>query len=392
MEDTNSEHWDASNAIEWLLKEGRFLPSLAEMNQALGDRLLTSGAPLQRLRLSMRTLHPLMAAYSAIWTRGETEPQSTSAPHGLEQRPAFVGSPMEYIGKTGNSFRKNLTNKLSDDDHHVLHEFKASGATDYLAIPLQFQANLGGSLTTLTDTPSGFNNNDIEQLNRIATVLAPITELVNSQNTARAMANTCLGARSGSRVLDGQITRGHIETIQAATMICDLRGWTRMSNHLTPEQSLMMVNGFFDLIAEAVEANHGEILKFLGDGVLAVFPVTDETGSPEVSCSNALLSANQMFEKAATDPELKTVKFGIGLHFGDVLYGNVGSNSRLDFTVLGSTVNMTARIESMCADLGERLLYTHEFADHIKDRSRLILRTELKGFDGEYDIMAQEIS
>ncbi len=385
----SSPSWDSADTIEWLLTDGRFLPTLADMTQALGDRLHAEGVPLQRIRLSMRMLHPLMVAYSAIWSRGQTEPETTQAPHGLEQRSSYIGSPMAEIRDTGKPFRKRLTETLDENDHHVLHEFKEAGSTDYFGIPLHFQAGLGGSLTVLTDIEGGFSDHDLEHLSRIATVLAPITELANSQQTAHAITDTYLGARSGSRVLNGEITRGDIDTVQAAMMICDIRNWTRVSNDLSPKQSLTIVNAFFDLVAEAVDTHGGEILKFVGDGVLAIFPVVDGNQSAEKASTNALFAARQTFEQSARNTDLAELNFGIGLHFGDVLYGNVGSQTRLDFTVLGPTVNMTSRIEGLCSRLNEPLLYSREFANLIQQRSRLVSRSELKGFDGEFDVMTQ---
>ena len=385
MAPNTDREWDVRPIIDWLLKDGRKLPGLEDIIFELGERLEIAQAPIERLRLSMRTLHPLNTAYSAIWERGVNKAQALQAPHGMENRPGYVGSPLEIIGRTLKPYRRNLSAGLSDEDHSVLHEFKERGSTDYYGVPLSFRHNLGGILAVLSDAEGGFTELDIQQIDQLSAALAPIGELFNALNTAESVADSYLGTRSGKLVLQGQITRGHVEPIRAATLISDIRNWTGLSNQLPPDQALDVVNGYFELLSEAIESKGGEILKFIGDGILAVFPVTEEH-SEQLACRNALAASKLSLENSASVDVLKDIEFGIGLDVGFVLYGNIGSQTRLDFTVLGPTVNRTARIEGCCSQLGEKLLFSQEFANQLDVPVKSLGRHDFKGFEGEYEV------
>ena len=179
--------WQADPVLDWLLKEGRFLPGLDGIVQGLGDKLLGAGAPLWRLRVSMRTLHPLVTAITAIWEREQGETTQRVSTHGLERRTEYIGSPSEIIKRSGRPFRKKLTTDLSVDDHAVLHQLKERGATDYLGLPPALSNLLSAHFIVTTDTPSGFTDSDIANFEHIAAVLAPIVETINANRTALAV-------------------------------------------------------------------------------------------------------------------------------------------------------------------------------------------------------------
>ncbi len=384
--------WKSGPVIDWLLEEGRLLPDIGDTLTQLGKRLLAAGVEVERLRLSMRTLHPLITAFSAIWEREASEVRQLRAAHGLETRTGYIGSPLEIIGKTGQPFRKKLDETLTADDHSVLHEFRDQGMTDYFGVPLHYAGNLGGILAVTTMTKGGFSDYDIKHLRRVANALAPVGEVTNARMISKAIADSYLGERSGGMVLEGKITRGHIEKIDAAIMVSDIRNWTGLSNTLPAEASLALVNAYFELIANCVSEQGGEILKFIGDGVLAIFPVDGENTTAQQACENALKASQKAFETYGQVPELTEIGFGIGLHFGEVLYGNVGAATRLDFTVLGKAVNQTARLEGMCKTLDNPLLFSREFADLIENETTILSRTTLKGFEEETEILTAKTS
>ena len=215
-----------------------------------------------------------------------------------------------------------------------------------------------GILIFVTDFSDGFNDADIMHFSKIAAILAPITESYRPRQIALAVAEPYLGPRTGRKVLDGQITRGHIENISAAIFMSDIRDWTGLSNRLPADEAIALANRYFELIAESVETNSGEILKFIGDGVLAIFPADDENCSAQEACNNAFIAAKKALQIAAHSKPSLGLDFGIGLHFGEVLYGNIGSKSRIDFTVSGKAVNTTARIESLCSKFERPLLFS----------------------------------
>lgn len=379
-----SSGWQSGPIIKWLLAEGRLLADVDETVRQLGEKLLASGAPLWRLRLSMRTLHPLIAAVSYVWERDASATTHIETSHGLEGRSGYVGSPLEIIGRTEAAFRKRLADKLTASDHSVLHDLKARGATDYFGLPLKYSNGAMASLVFTTDVTGCFTDPDIEKFSEIASVLAPIAEVFSTRRISLAVAEAYLGPRTGRRVLDGQITRGHVDSINAAIMVSDVRDWTGLSNRLNAEDALALANQYFEIIAQAVDANGGEILKFIGDGVLAIFPSEEQSASSGRACRNALSAARQALQSLDRHADLR---FGIGLHYGEVLYGNIGSTTRLDFTVLGQAVNATARIEGFCSRLEVPLLFSREFANQTGETGSVVANETLKGYAGKFEIL-----
>ena len=385
MPDTSNETarrvWDPDPISEWLLDEGRFLANVDDLVSQFGDRLLSAGAPVWRVRLSMRTLHPLVTAVSSVWERGSETTLSLQSPHGMEGRSGYYGSPLEIIVRTGKAYRKRLEDGLDDTEHNVLHELRSRGGTDYFGLPMRFSRGASALAVFNTDTPGGFSDKDIDGFTEIAKILAPIIEVFNSRSVSLAVAEAYLGARTGQRVLEGQITRGDIEKIDAAILVSDIRDWTGLNNRVAAETALALANRYFEIIAEAVEAHGGEVLKFIGDGVLAVFPTEDGALDTDTVCGRALASTRQALEAARTaDPPLD-LRFGFGLHFGEVLYGNIGSKTRIDFTVLGQAVNIAARIEGLCSTLDRPVLFSEEFAGRLTEATTPVAEETLKGND-----------
>ena len=378
--------WRSGPIIQWLLDEGRLTDDVDEAVEQLGQRMLSAGAPLWRLRLSMRTLHPLIAAFSSVWERDAGDAERIETPHGLEGRSGYIGSPLEIIGRTGVAFRKRLSDTLTAADHTVLHELKARGATDYFGLPLLYSSGTTASLVFTTDAAEGFSDHDIERFTEIASVMAPVAEVFSTRRIALAVAEAYLGPRTGRRVLDGQITRGDIEKINAAILVSDIRDWSGLSNRLPAEEALALANSYFEIVAQAVEENGGEILKLIGDGVLAIFPSDEGSMSAEAACRSALAAARQSLLTAQTDSNASSLRFGTGLHFGEVLYGNIGSTTRIDFTVLGRAVNIAARIEGLCGRLGEPILFSEAFAERLAQPTAAVAHETLKGQDGTFRI------
>ncbi len=371
--------WEAEPVIDWLMEDGRFSSDLDELVAELGKRLVTAGAPISRVRLSMRTLHPLITGVTSVWERDRATVQWIETPHGLEGRAGYKGSPFEIILRTLSPFRKRLSDGLSAADHNVLHELRARGATDYFGVPMRLADGLSPILVLVTDAPEGFSDRDIEGFTNIAAFLAPIAEVFRLRRLSLAVAEAYLGRRTGHRVLEGQITRGHVEKINAAILISDIRDWTGLNDRLPAETAVDLANRCFDVLANAVEANGGEILKFVGDGLLAIFPISDGDHGAGTVCEQALAAARAALGAVEqSDPPIGA-RFGIGLNFGEVLYGNIGSATRLDFTVMGQAVNIAARIEGLCDATGRPLLFSQQFADHLPEPAIPVTEALLKG-------------
>ncbi len=379
-----STNWPLDPTLDWLLDEGRLLTSIDALAGGLGGRLLETGAPIARMRLSVRILHPLIAAMSAIWQRDGTVAEAVRDVQGFQQDAAYVGSPLAHIAETGKPFRRRLAAGLGPDDHAVLHEIAAMGATDYLALPMRFSSGLRGSLTVATDRREGFSDTDIGKFGQLTRVLTPIVEARVSFRLAETLADTYIGPRSGRRVLAGRIYRGDVETIRAAIWFSDIRGWSRIANERPADEAIAIANAYFDRVDAAVRAHNGEVLKLIGDAALAIFPVGDGEDGERAACCAAIEAARAALAPVETAPRAKLpaefppdsdeerpppaplptypYEFGIGLHLGDVIYGNVGSETRLDFTVMGRAVNFAARIETLTRGLGVPVVLSAELA------------------------------
>lgn len=373
---------------EWLLHEGRLLADADELTRQLGQRIHDSGVPLWRLRLSMRTIHPLLTATTSVWEQGDAIIKPVEVEHGIETRSAYIGSPVELISQTRKSFRIPLSAELSDSDHNVLHDLKSRGGTDYYGVPLLFTDGSVAVLIFTSNLAGGFRKSDISKFQQISLVLAPIAEVFYTKRISLAVAQAYLGARTGQRVLNGHITRGHLDKINAAILISDIRDWTGLNLRTSNAMALSLANRYFEVIATAVESNGGEILKFIGDGVLAVFPLEEHATDSGTVCDRALAAANQAMQQARESEPSLELDFGIGMHFGEVLYGNIGSRTRIDFTVMGQAVNIAARIESLCSKFNRSILFSKDFADHLSEPATLISEEFLKGYDMKFKVMS----
>ena len=355
------------------------MPNLEAVTYAVADKLTEVGLPLWRFRLAMRTTHPLVTAISTIWER-ETGPQEVFvSPHGLEQRSAFAGSPMQQITATRAPLHRDLST-LTPEDHIAFHELHERGATDYFGIPLVYGDHMSGIMISVTDAPGGFSQHDREGLLAISLIVSPLVEVRRLAILSKAVATAYLGPLTGQRVLGGEITRGHVDHLDAAILVSDLRGWTRLNTDRPVEETVAIANSYFEILDTAVRDHDGEILKFMGDGVLAVFPVASD---PSDAAQNALKAAQQALSQQTPD-----IQFGIGLHIGNVLYGNTGSERRLDFTVMGAAVNLAARIEALCSQAGHALLMSSDVAEMVTETPKTIGTFDLKGLSGQTEVFA----
>ncbi|MCA8966151.1 MAG: adenylate/guanylate cyclase domain-containing protein [Planctomycetes bacterium] len=361
--------WTLRPVLAWLAGEGRRAADLSQLLAGLGERLAAAGAPVWRLRVSLRTLHPQVAAFSSVWLRG----RGASAARVLREvtvSDAFIGSPIAHVIGNGTPFRRDLRDLVEGSDHQALHDVRAEGGTDYLALPAQWRDGIGAVFIVVSDAQGGFDATDLVKLTALVECASPVLEVLALRHVARSLLDTYLGPRTGERVLRGQVRRGDGETIEAALWFSDLRDFTPLTESLPPERLLDTLNVYFELVAAAVTARGGEILRFIGDAMLIVFPTTPGDDG-RAACHAAMDAAEDAFaalaaqnhrRRRAGEPQLR---FGVGLHFGTVVYGNVGAPDRLDFTVMGTAVNRTARLESLTKTLGRPVLVSAEFGQRI---------------------------
>src|SRR5581483_2014685 len=246
----------------------------------------------------------------------------------------------------------------------VYDDMRAKGLTDYVAWPLYHTLGKQHMVTFATDRPGGFNADDIAGLLKLLPALALVSEIRIKNRLARTLLETYVGAHAGEMILAGATRRGSGTTVRAAIMICDLREFTRISDNWPRDDVIDLLNDYFDAMSEPIARHGGEILKFIGDGLLAIFPLDQPS-----ACANLLKAVSEARKAMAALNERNKgtgrapMNYGIGVHVGDVMYGNIGSSSRLDFTVIGPAVNMASRLEALTKQLGKTVLLSRAFAD-----------------------------
>lgn len=388
------EGWSVVPAVQWLFSLGKHQKNAGAALEGVCARLVEAGAPIFRVRLNSRTLHPRLVAMSYVWQQGRAL-RTFQVAHEITLTDAFVGSPIAHIYETGESIRRRIEDVVEGVDHGTFLELRDAGGTDYLALPTYYGTVVGGAMTFASDHPDGFCDDDLVKLHAVVDFMAPVLDAYSMRHVARSLLDTYVGPRTGDRVLNGQIQRGDAEEIDAAMWFSDLRDFTPLSESLELPVLIGMLNQYFELVAAAVTARDGEILRFIGDAMLIVFPL--ENGrTPATACRAALDSAEDAFASLATLNHRRqrnaepAIRFGVGLHFGTVIYGNVGAPDRLDFTVMGAAVNRTARLESLTKTLLRPLLMSREFAQHLDVPTQSLGHHMMKGVPDAREVFALE--
>ena len=387
---------------EWLTQAG--LAGMSETDIVCGfcDRCVAAGFPLARALVLIDTLHPVHEGRVLRWGYGPTESPlvdygrtspdalaaSGSNPKDVQAAERWRRSPFYKMLQTGDSYLRRRLNATTKDEFAVLSDLLAAGMTDYVAIISPFAAEgiigeMDGVYSSwATRAPDGFSAEQIAALQRIAPYFALAIKSVSLARMTGTLMETYLGRDAGRRVLSGRIVRGIAERIDAVVWFSDLRGFTRITD-TAPEQVIPLLNDYSDAIVSAIHEHGGDVLKLIGDGTLAIFTAEDRTHACGAALSAAIAAREGTVElnrrrvaegKPITDMYL-------GLHIGEVFYGNVGSRERLDFTVIGPAVNEASRIAAMCRSVDQPVLMSSAFADvgGIKRRLVSVGRYALRG-------------
>jgi len=272
----------------------------------------------------------------------------------------------------------------------LLRDLVDAGFTDYIAMPLDFLSGEKHSVTFATKCPGGFQPQHLAALRRVRTPLARVAEILALRRTAANLLDTYVGRNAGARILAGRILKGDIETIRAIIWFSDLRGFTEMSARMTPRQTIDTLNELFECQVLPIEEHGGEVLKFIGDGLLAIFPVASDDDLPRL-CTSALDAVDEAFAALALRNDTAStqrLRFGLALHVGEVAYGNIGGASRLDFTAIGPAVNLAARLEGLTAKLGRPVIVSEELARFASRPLQDLGSFELKGVAGAQRVFA----
>jgi adenylate cyclase len=329
------------------------------------ERIVQAGLPLWRVGVFVRTLHPDIFGRNFIWRPGAEVEVGTVDFHILDS-PEYRSSPLAIVFSEGVEVRGRLDDPQSKR-FPFFDEMRAEGVTDYIALPLLFMDGSIHASSWTTKQPSGFSDEQLNALRSLVLPLARLIEIVSLRRTASILLDTYVGNRAGERILGGQIRRGHAETMQAAIWLSDLRGFTALSDRLPAETVVDILNGYFDCQVSAIRTHGGEVLKFMGDGLLAVFPIDEYVGDVQQVCSSVLEAARE--SRANVDAmhypigeAVERFRFGVALHVGRILYGNIGGGNRLDFTCIGPAVNLAARLEKIAGRLHRTIVASEGFA------------------------------
>ena len=360
--------------IEWLTGDECHALDEAGLVSGLGRRLRAFGVPVDRLTLHLMTLHPEFVGRTIAWAPGEPI-EIHDREHGA--RLAIANTPLQKAL----DLREPLIVGPGESPYgHWQHIdiFSGRRLAQLIVAPL---CNADGPISTAvfgTRRPGGFTSTEQQLIERILPALRNTSELRVLRQCELSLLDTYIGPLTASRILAGHIRRGEIESMEAALLLCDLRGFTELSNRLPGSTVLGLLNAYFDKVLPAITREGGEVLKFMGDAVLAFFPGIYPPGA----CHAALTAAKAILDEVdAFQYDGIRVKAGIALHYGEVSYGNVGSGSRLDFTLIGPDVNVVSRIQSICSEKGEALLISESFCEKTRIADAVSIGPQrLKGF------------
>lgn len=391
---------------DWLMSQALGEHSMQHIFSGCCDRLRAAGVPISRGHLAYRTLHPLFSAVSLTWRAGQAL-EVVEHRHSVDEG-EFTRSPLHYLVESGlPNLRRRLRSEADTREFPVLKDLWSQGVTDYLAYLVPFgTADAANSKTTdgivgswAADRADGFGDDDVRALQRIERRLAVACKVNIKEQIARNILTAYLGAHSGQQVFEGKIQRGDGETIYAVIWFCDLRDSTRLAASLPLQEFLNTLNEFFECMAGAVLAHGGEVLRFVGDAVLAIFPmqahaVMDPSRCPvhRAACEKALAAARDALARLAklnakrTGDGRPALGGGVALHVGDVMYGNIGVPERVEFSVIGPAANTAARLESLCKTLHSGLVVSSQYASVLPESWHSLGEQRLVGMDSDLEV------
>jgi len=368
---------------EWLVDGARSAPSPPRMMAETCERLVAAGLPLWRVGVFVRTLHPDIVGRNFIWRPG-AEVVVGSANYDALSSAEFLNNPLAIVFGEGREIRSRMDGPDARR-FPLFDDLRAEGVTDYIALPLLQVDGLAHASSWTTRQPGGFTDEQLKAVRELIPALARLIEVTRLRFMSTILLNTYVGNRAGERILDGQIRRGHAETMDAAIWLSDLRGFTALSDRLPAETMIGILNQYFDCQVAAIGTHGGEVLKFMGDGLLAVFPIDEYVGDVGKACAQVLEAACEARAnvEAMQFPIGETVerfRFGVALHVGRILYGNIGGGNRLDFTCIGPAVNLAARLEKIAGRLHRTVVASAAFAEACPDRWEDLGEFPIAGF------------
>ncbi len=374
---------DLGGLVDRIIERGLKGLPIEEQLAGFAELISLAGFPMKRASIDMRTLHPRFGALTYTWRpdedRVEYSPQKRTAQEFL----AFQQSPVDFMLKSGETIHRHRLDSGDKLPFPILEKLRGDGMTDYAASLVRYDTASDGSsalegvfFSFATDNPDGFHTVQLQQVFELLPYFAMAIKSRLTYDVASTVTKTYLGKDAGRRVLTGEIERGTSQTIKAVIWYFDLQGFTKLAETTSGDRMIAMLNEYFGAVVGAVEAYGGDVLKFMGDGLLAIFKFADDGSA---CCSRAIGAADELIGTMAAINDrreaegLVLTNFSLALHLGDLMYGNIGAEDRLDFTVIGPAVNMVARIQAMCRPLEHDLIISSAMAESaVRERKRVI--------------------
>lgn len=370
----------ALSICSFLLGEGRLSTDINATVNELRARLVDAGVPLDRYASVIRILHSTDVAIVRFWERGAGASDVT-IPYKSARDDAWLTSPPAFAHQHGAWIAFN-PHKISAERFGIVADLRQAGIHQYICAPVKLANAMEDSFSFATRSPDGFSAEDVTLLRAIFPALCAYQEIVLLQRMLKEVTRMYVGEEPHRRILSGDVHRGEVTRISSAIVMSDMREFTSLTADMTAEQTTALLNEYFDCIVPPIEAAGGEVLKFIGDGVLAIVRGEQDASG---ACKRALAAARDGLRAVATRNEAGSPRFrvGIALHYGSVAYGNIGSGMRLDYTVIGRDVNLASRIAGLCGTLNKELLASDSFRALADDGTfQTAGDYPLKGFQG----------
>ena len=385
--------FDPVPVVEWLTHAGHLVTDDCEFATEFAQLLNEFGLQVDRLSFGIPILHPQIAGHFFTW-EPDTGTTVRAIPTSQETLLRMENSPLRDAYREGKNTCYRIPPERIPGEFAIYDDLRQEGFTHHSTFAIKFSDGQFKSVTIATKKEGGFNSSELADFRALVTQLAPLLEIRSLKLMSRSLLTVYIGASAGSRVLNGEVNRGDGEVIEAVIWFSDLRNSTQLSSQLSGPEMISHLNEFFSVATNAIEAQGGEVLKFIGDAVLAIFPCENIN---QVGCSaahHAELAASEVDEKirAYNAEAMKEgrlpIMFGTALHIGEVFYGNIGADSRLDFTVIGPAVNLASRIESATKETQKPLLVSKDFAQVSKSKFDQIGTFRFNGVDGWTGVFA----
>ena len=351
--------------IDWLLREAAYLPTPEEFTQILAEKLREQGVYLSRMAVMVWSLHPMIAGKNFVWKKDSGEVNTFAPTYEIHDHPAYQNSPLRHVSNGMGGVRHRIGGDHPTDAFPILEDLRKEGATDYVAMPLRFSDGRINVMTLTSDHPTGFSTANLGLIFECSAVISRYYEVFMQRENAQSLLETYVGKRSGARVLGGEIHRGDGDDIDAAIMFCDLRGSTRLEEELGRAAYIKLLNQFFETTSTIIHDHGGEVLKFIGDAVLAVFPAGDAPVEARKQALNSAQAIVARLKEIAKEDGGHHCECAIGIAYGGVTYGNVGSQERLDFTVIGQAANIAARLGDYGKSLGHPIVVSGDIVNNV---------------------------